>query len=298
MIQIVDSKATNNTMKRMSKDTYVEKNLTQKNIYKLIYGYVTREKSVLSVLQDISKNQESIFTFLIVLLSFLFDFSLGILLALLLNWWHFEHAIFVDDDAPPEWYDFWHVHTINEGIKHARWLFVGTVRVFEGIYRENIVLEPITDSPFDSIWIIGNGSNSTVIDGGGEVAIWIKNSGWNRITGFTITNSSDGIRIDKNSQWNFIFKNTFTGNDVGINVTIEKELYNPVWYNNFINNTLNACDVGKHEWSFDNWEEKNVGNYWDDYRGVDSDGDGIGDTPYLIPCGNSKDSFPLMRPYQ
>jgi hypothetical protein len=35
------------------------------------------------------------------------------------------------------------------------------------------------------------------------------------------------------------------------------------------------------------------GNYWSDYDGGDSDGDGIGDTPYYIDEGNV-DHYPLM----
>ncbi|NIQ04984.1 MAG: hypothetical protein GWO20_04400, partial [Candidatus Korarchaeota archaeon] len=41
-----------------------------------------------------------------------------------------------------------------------------------------------------------------------------------------------------------------------------------------------------------------IGNYWGDYNGTDTDGDGIGDTPYVIPGpAGSKDYHPSMTPF-
>ncbi|MCD6223050.1 MAG: DUF2341 domain-containing protein [Thermoplasmata archaeon] len=69
---------------------------------------------------------------------------------------------------------------------------------------------------------------------------------------------------------------------------------NHIYHNNFINNKyVNAYDEGSNTW--DNGYPSG-GNYWDDYTGNDGNGDGIGDTPYSIPGGNT-DRYPLMEPW-
>jgi parallel beta-helix repeat protein len=64
------------------------------------------------------------------------------------------------------------------------------------------------------------------------------------------------------------------------------------YYNDVINKGTNGFDSSP----LDHWENETslVGNYWGDYKGVDANGDGIGDTPYTFDFNT--DNFPLMKP--
>lgn len=88
-------------------------------------------------------------------------------------------------------------------------------------------------------------------------------------------------------EYNEIAGNLIKNNDQGIEISSG---YNNIFYHNiFINNTENAYDFGVNCWCNASLKE---GNYWDDYDGVDADGDGIGDIPYNIPEDN-QDPYPL-----
>jgi len=119
------------------------------------------------------------------------------------------NIIYVDDDAPPEWYDATHVRTIQEGIDAA---FEGdTVYVYPGIYYGQIVISA-------TLTLTGEEKTSTIIDGQqlGEDTLTVTAPSV-YISGFTIRNGSrgcgynSGLKVE-NADNCVIENNIFTDN--------------------------------------------------------------------------------------
>jgi parallel beta-helix repeat protein len=126
-------------------------------------------------------------------------------------------------------------------------------------------------------------------------AILLNKSKYTTITNNKITNNKEVSIYLKNSSKNQIYINNITNNQRGIIFHI-KSTENIIYLNNFINNSYyQAYDESNN--SFYNTNIKK-GNYWNDYNGIDSNDDGIGDTPYEIPGGISIDIYPLLKPYE
>jgi len=239
--------------------------------------------------------------------------------------------------------------TIQEAIEAAT--EGDTIYIRAGTYIERVSI-----IQKDSISIIGEGANVTVIkgpfeavpqcfdavitiihshnillkgfkivppeSGGVEGGIYIVESSnctitKNIITGFTVScgsfackGLSAAIKMEGATD-NKIYENHISDNHVGIDLgaTRAYSVYptenNLIYRNNFVNNNDHVrgptnniflkgrrVDVGLQKNFWDNGYE---GNYWDDYAGEDSDGDGLGDTPYIIEEENI-DHHPLVNP--
>jgi parallel beta-helix repeat protein len=68
---------------------------------------------------------------------------------------------------------------------------------------------------------------------------------------------------------------------------------NLIYSNSFIDNTHNA-----HSVSDNSWDKDGQGNYWSNWKALDTDKDGIWDLPYVIRSQGDQDNFPLVNPYQ
>ncbi|UCE36904.1 MAG: Ig-like domain-containing protein [Thermoplasmata archaeon] len=125
-------------------------------------------------------------------------------------------------------------------------------------------------------------------------AINITNSSHsNKIQNNNITsNNQTGIFVNGNSNINTIIRNDIMDHpELGMNITDSVD--NIVHHNNFKNNLQNAHDSTTQ---LNDWDDSAEGNWWDDYTGFDANEDGIGDIPYDVPGGGSKDWYPLIEP--
>jgi len=134
-----------------------------------------------------------------------------------------------------------------------------------------------------------------------SVGIYIETTN-NTVTGNAVVNNIVGVLLSGSN--NDVVENYIADNEMGIffgtNQPGDIPLYLTVSHNSFNNNTnhLNGCVCKEYNMTEEThtWDSGKEGNYWCDYNGTDGDGDGIGDTPYVIDVLN-QDRYPLMQSY-
>jgi parallel beta-helix repeat protein len=200
------------------------------------------------------------------------------------------------------------------------------VDVLQGIILVQTTNSTITNNTVADNWygvnllrsfdntIIGNNVTNN------SCGIFLNGPSNNTIIGNSITANNDGIRFDGCSN-NTIIGNTLTNNKRGIylyvspNNTIVGNLIqnnsvglefgslytrssdNLIYSNNLIGN-VNQVVYSYVLWgagASNIWDNGTTGNYWSNYNGTDNDGDGVGDTPYVIN-ENNQDNYPLIVP--
>ncbi|MFX1573443.1 MAG: NosD domain-containing protein [Promethearchaeota archaeon] len=128
-----------------------------------------------------------------------------------------------------------------------------------------------------------NTLSGNTINNNGE-GIYLDDSDNNTLSGNTINNNDEGIILEY-SHKNTFFENIFRDNiEYGIFISdgiYEYSTQNLFFQNYFLSNIVHAYDGGIDNY----WNNSIIGNYWDNYIGVDVDHDGIGDTPYYFYGG-------------
>jgi parallel beta-helix repeat protein len=125
------------------------------------------------------------------------------------------------------------------------------------------------------------------------IQIWQKSNN-NTITENTITNCKDTAINFQYSNDNVIVGNNISRS--GFGTSIYGSNRNTISNNNYISNVVqfSANESYYLTFGYNRSINKINGNYWSDYKGTDTNGDGIGDKPYIIDENNS-DSHPLMK---
>ena len=112
-----------------------------------------------------------------------------------------------------------------------------------------------------------------------------------------ITKNENGMIIMNSNSTKI--SNTYIHNNTGIGIIINgtSGFNNVSWCNEFIGNGLHALDNGTNS----NWNESysilslfpELANFWDNYTGMDTNDDLIGDTPHdIVGTAGSKDNHP------
>ncbi|MCK5177403.1 MAG: right-handed parallel beta-helix repeat-containing protein [Candidatus Aenigmarchaeota archaeon] len=132
--------------------------------------------------------------------------------------------------------------------------------------------------------------------------IMLYSSSKNKLSGNKVSdNSMSGMWLEQNSNNNTLFDNVLELN-TGYGLWLYYSSKNNLIYNNFFNNMKNALDQDNNFWNTTNHTGTNIiggpnigGNYFSDYTGTDTDGDGFGESPYNIPY-SGVDNLPLAIP--
>jgi len=127
-------------------------------------------------------------------------------------------------------------------------------------------------------------NNTCIASGVIGSCLSISHSEYNNLENNTLSGYSYGLKMF-NSSSNTLKFNTIISNDYGLYV--EESHMCEIRWNMFVSNSINNV---YDQWDTNTWEY----NYYSDYSGVDSNGDGIGDTPYTISGIGDTDPYPVI----
>lgn len=146
--------------------------------------------------------------------------------------------------------------------------------------------------------------NNTVTGhkGGGIVLL---DSFHNSVIGNSLQHNGYGIYLDGSNKNTLIYNIAL--NNKGYGIYVELSNNNTIYANNFINNQFRnvGSSSSSNIWNcpeeityvYDGATYTNyLGNYWSDYAGSDSDGDGVGNIPYSI--NSDRDNYPMIQPFE
>ena len=161
------------------------------------------------------------------------------------------------------------------------------------IKANNVTIKNTNIRGYDIDGINAKGSHNVIAGNtiAGDIVIV---GDYNRVIGNRAsgTNIYLGEEINTSSSYNMVVGNTLIQSCVALTAN-----YSTVYLNNFINCTNSFWFYVLSEGNV--FDDGSVGNYWNNYKGVDANGDGIGDTPYIARVSADRYqtfNYPLMNP--
>lgn len=161
---------------------------------------------------------------------------------------------------------------------------------------DNNISENYVMTNHNGFGIMLHDSSENLVNGNNIVnnyfGVFLDNSLRNNISGNMIAHNWHGIE-GLYSSLNTVTDNVIESNEQ-YGICLDYSWDNLFYHNNFLNN---SCQAATYDYHNSTWNNTCEGNYWSDYKGTDSDGDGVGDTSYIIDSNYDTDYCPLMNPY-
>ena len=156
------------------------------------------------------------------------------------------------------------------------------------------------NNSFDGIHFYYSDNNNisgNIVDINDRKGIYIYLSNNNTVLDNIAKNNTDGLYFS-DSNFTVVSGNHFKDNyNYGVRIFDSDSQYNIFYKNLFLGNIEHAIDNGLNN----NWNNSVIGNYWDNYAGIDADKNGIGDTPHVFEGGTDYlsiyDRAPLITIY-
>ncbi len=166
----------------------------------------------------------------------------------------------------------------------------GTSGIFLSRSNENLLSNNLATTNSQGIWM-DNSTNNTLLNNtvdSNEMGLLLGTSGMNMLEYNFISRNSNGVILANMAESNVLVNNSLYMN--GLGMYLNGSSGNTIYLNTFFN-FLNAEDEGTNIWN-----SSSAGNLWHDYNGTDTDGNGIGDTPYVVnQTTGSIDYMPLVE---